>query len=84
MMSFYDSPSNKIDYLYMEPINMSAGSNMSLSFSVAHARYDATYGANDRLQVEVSTNCGQSWYKPLTRPSHSGDSTQYHCAICAH
>lgn len=67
MMSFYDSPSNKIDYLYMEPINMSAGSNMSLSFSVAHARYDATYGANDRLQVEVSTNCGQSWVQAYNK-----------------
>ncbi len=60
-MKFYLSPAGKIDYLYFEPLDLTGTPNLILTFSVAHARYNASYGNGDRLQVEISINCGASW-----------------------
>ncbi len=58
---FYNSPNDEVDILYMEGLNLTTPGSLVLTFSVAHAMYDATYGPNDRLQVQISTNCGQTW-----------------------
>jgi hypothetical protein len=39
-------------------MNLTTVTNPILTFSVAHARYASE---SDRLQVELSTNCGQTW-----------------------
>jgi hypothetical protein len=58
-MYFYASPSNQIDDLFMPMLNMtSATSPMTLKFDVAYASYA---GEADQLQVNVSTDCGQTW-----------------------
>lgn len=56
---FYDSPQGAVDILYMEGINLSTSSPLQLSFSLAHARYSASY--SDNLKVDISTNCGDTW-----------------------
>jgi hypothetical protein len=58
---FYDISSNGDHFLYMEGLNLTSTDPVSLKFSVAHAMYSTTLGPNDRLRVEISTNCGQSW-----------------------
>jgi hypothetical protein len=57
-INFFAIPNGKIDYLYAEPMNLTTVTNPILTFSVAHARYASE---SDRLQVELSTNCGQTW-----------------------
>lgn len=48
------------DYLISPAFDFtSAGANTWLKFDVAYARYDAT--SNDALQVQVSSDCGNTW-----------------------
>ncbi len=59
-VDFYNSPSGEIDYLYdLTPADLSAAVSPSLAFDVAHKQIVAQ--SNDRLEVIVSTDCGQSW-----------------------
>ncbi|MGQ0828513.1 MAG: M43 family zinc metalloprotease [Bacteroidota bacterium] len=50
-----------VDELVSPPINMTAitGTGVTLTFKVAHAQKTAT--SADKLQLYVSTNCGQTW-----------------------
>ncbi|MGQ0828515.1 MAG: M43 family zinc metalloprotease [Bacteroidota bacterium] len=50
-----------VDELVSPPINMTAiaGTRVTLTFKVAHAQKTAT--SADKLQVYVSTTCGQTW-----------------------
>ncbi len=64
MMNFYDSPNAKIDNLYTPSLNLTGLTNAYLRFDVAYARYNAT---NDRLKVQVSTNCGTTWATPYDK-----------------
>jgi hypothetical protein len=74
-LELYSSPTGQIDYLYMEGLNLTGVSNLILTFDVAHAKYDGTYGGNDRLQVEISTNCGSSWTSIYNKSGNTGLST---------
>lgn len=57
---FYDIASGKTDDLYLKPMDMTTWPATSgLSFYVAHKQYSTS--ASDRIQVQVSTNCGSSW-----------------------
>lgn len=59
-INFYDIPSGDIDDFYMPRMNFSqAGPNNELTFHMAHAQYNTSTA--DRLLVEASTNCGQTW-----------------------
>lgn len=58
-IQFYSSPQGAVDMLYMEPLDLTNSGPLSLTFSLAHARYSASY--SDNLKVEISTNCGASW-----------------------
>ena len=60
-LSFYNSPYGQIDDLYMESLDLTGVDNLALTFDVAHAKYDNNSGLGDRLQVQISTNCGTSW-----------------------
>ena len=59
-INFYDIGDGQIDDLYMPRMDFSqAGPNSELTFAMAHAQYNAS--TTDRLLVEASTNCGQTW-----------------------
>ena len=59
-INFYDIGSGEVDYLYLPRLDMSQASvSANLYFYVAHAQYTAS--TNDRLEVEVSTDCGTTW-----------------------
>ena len=55
----YNFAAGSVGEVYLAPVNLSSISNPSLSFAVAHREYAAAYA--DVLDVEVSTNCGQTW-----------------------
>lgn len=57
-MDFYNSPSGSMDDFYAQNVDMTTSSSGVLTFSVAYCQYSAE---NDALDVEVSTNCGQTW-----------------------
>jgi len=59
MLNFYSSPTGQIDYLYVKGLDFTGMTSVDMTFSVAYARYSATY--SDRLRVQVSTNCGGTW-----------------------
>jgi len=58
-LNFYNSPAGEKDYLYVSALDFSGMSSVEMTFSVAYARYNASY--SDRLRVQISTNCGNSW-----------------------
>ncbi len=55
----YTFPAGSVGEVYLAPVNLSSITNPSLSFAVAHREYSAAYA--EVLDVEVSTNCGQTW-----------------------
>lgn len=58
-MDFYNSTSGNIDELWVEAQDFSGSSAVQLDFDLAYAPYSATYF--DRLQIQVSTDCGATW-----------------------
>ncbi len=58
-LSFYNSTSGDVDYFSFEPMSFSGATAVQLTFDVSYAQYSST--VNDKLQVDVSTNCGVSW-----------------------
>ncbi len=63
-MDFYNSPSGVIADLYVYGLDLSSGTGHYLSFDHAYAQYSTE---NDRLQVQVSTNCGSTWASPFNK-----------------
>ncbi len=59
LISFFESPKGEIDLLYLKPLDFSSMTEVEMSFSVAYARYNASY--SDALRVQISTNCGATW-----------------------
>jgi hypothetical protein len=57
------------DALIVKPVNISTLQNPTLTFDVAHAIYNSSY--TDRLKVEVSTDCGNSWNEVYNRAGSS-------------
>lgn len=56
---FYSIAAGREDYLYLPAYDLStAPSNLDLKFDVAYAQYQTE---NDRLRVDISTNCGANW-----------------------
>ena len=59
-MSFYNAGEGTVDDLYAPKLDFSnAIAGAQLTFDVAHAPYSALY--NDRIQVNVSSDCGANW-----------------------
>jgi len=57
--NFAYNAAGQLDYFGLTSLNLTSVSAAQISFDVAHAPYSATY--NDRLLVEISTNCGISY-----------------------
>ncbi|MCX7863141.1 MAG: T9SS type A sorting domain-containing protein [Bacteroidales bacterium] len=58
-IDFYNISSGNYDDFIFPLVSFNNISNPQLTFYIAHRRYSASY--SDKLQVDVSTNCGQSW-----------------------
>lgn len=87
-MNFYSAVGGTVDNLYAPKFDFSnAIAGAQLTFEVAHAQYSASY--NDRIQVNVSTNCGASWTTvydkqgaalataPITTSAYNPSATQW-------
>jgi len=58
-VDFYNIANGEIDYLYLPRLDLTGASgNSALNFAVAHAQYQTS---NDRLRVQISTDCGANW-----------------------
>lgn len=57
--NYYNDAAGIRDGFQFPKLNMSTVSNATVTFDVAFARYDAQY--SDTLEVQLSTNCGQTW-----------------------
>ncbi len=58
-VDFYNISNGEIDYLYLPRLDLTgATGNSALNFMVAHAQYQTS---NDRLRVQISTDCGLNW-----------------------
>ncbi|MCX7744001.1 MAG: PKD domain-containing protein [Flavobacteriales bacterium] len=67
------STAGQVDNLITPYINLStAGGPCELSFSVANARYNATY--YDSLIVSITTDCGNSWIRLASYGNNTGPS----------
>jgi len=60
MMNNYNNNSYKDEYLYTPLFSLPCNATLvELMFDVAYRRYDNS--SNDRLRVEISTDCGATW-----------------------
>jgi hypothetical protein len=55
---FDNSVTGDADDMFITPENLMGVTNASLTFDVAYAQYSTE---NDKLEVKVSTDCGQTW-----------------------
>lgn len=86
---FYNWSAGTVGYLYTPEINLSAATgSVALKFWMAHALYNGN--ENDKLEVVVSTDCGQTWTPVFnksgtTLATHApvGANTQYIPAAAA-
>jgi hypothetical protein len=75
-MDFYSSASGQIDELYMPALDLSnTTQNVRLIFDHAYAQYTTE---NDKLEVQVSTNCGTSWTSLFNK---AGANLMTHAAV---
>lgn len=58
-IDFYNISSGNYDDFILPLLTFENATNPQLTFYIAHRRYSASY--SDKLQVDVSTNCGQTW-----------------------
>jgi hypothetical protein len=76
-MDFYSSGAGNVDELIMPNLNLTSTSgSVQLTFSVAYAQYS---NENDRLEVLVSTDCGQNWLP--TSYDKSGSTLMTHVPV---
>lgn len=63
-INFYNIGAGAYDDMILSPADFSTMTNASLTFYVAYRQYGTE---NDKLQVDVSTNCGTSWTTEWTK-----------------
>lgn len=59
-LDFYNIPNGQTAELILPKMDLTAVPAATLTFDYAHTYYDAS-NINDRLRVDVSTNCGTTW-----------------------
>lgn len=57
-LNWFNIPSGDVDMITLDPMSLISLTAPTMTFDVAYCQYAAE---NDRLQVEVSTNCGTTW-----------------------
>ena len=77
-LDFYSIPAGDIDFFAFDPMDFTGATAIQLTFDVSYAQSAAT--VNDKLEVDVSTNCGTSWIprKVLQGASLSTNGTTYY------
>lgn len=65
----YGFSSGTIAELFLPYENLSGITNPTLSFDLAHKRYNSSY--SERLRVLYSTNCGDSWQSLFSKSGNS-------------
>ena len=79
VINFYNMTAGETSELFMGNYNTQNATNVFLNFDVSYAQYST--GANaedDKLEVMVSTNCGQNW---TTVWSKSGNTLKTHAPV---
>ena len=76
-LGWYNIPSGDIDIFTLDPQSFGSFSSVNLTFEVSYCQYSSE---NDKLQVEVSTNCGTTWVSKYTK---SGTTLSTHAAQTA-
>ncbi len=64
-MDFFNISGGAIDYLMLPPVDMTSATAMNMTFKVAHAQYSSSY--SDKLEVQVSSDCGATWTSKFTK-----------------
>lgn len=68
-VDFYNISNGEIDYLYLPRLDLTGATGPSaLNFMVAHAQYQTS---NDRLRVQISTDCGLNWTDAFNKAGSS-------------
>ncbi|MPM40147.1 hypothetical protein SDC9_86786 [bioreactor metagenome] len=67
-INFYSISSGQKDDLFVVPLDFSASTAMAMTFYVAYRQYETE---NDKLQVDVSTDCGTTWATKWTKSGSS-------------
>lgn len=57
-IEFFNINSGKKDDMIIAPIDLTGKTNNAMTFYVAYRQYQSE---NDKIQVDVSTNCGSTW-----------------------
>ncbi len=58
-LDFYNISAGDIDCFILEPMSFFGTTVDSLTFDISYVQYSST--VNDKLEVDVSTNCGVTW-----------------------
>lgn len=62
VVNYYNLTAGTNSELILSNYNNQSAAHSSFEFDLSHAQYVATgAGSNDKLEIFVSTNCGQSW-----------------------
>ncbi len=64
-LNFYNIPSGDVDYFALDPMSFWLATGVTLTFDVSYGQYSST--VSDKLEVDVSTNCGSSWLPRYVR-----------------
>ncbi|MES2284173.1 MAG: T9SS type A sorting domain-containing protein [Bacteroidota bacterium] len=63
-LEFYSIAADQVDIMTLPPMSFT-GTSAYLTFDVAYAQYSSSN--TDKLQVEVSTNCGSTWTSKFSK-----------------
>lgn len=67
-INWYSISSGSKDDLFVSPLDFTGMSGMAMTFYVAYRQYNSE---NDKLQVDVSTDCGSTWTTKWTKQGSS-------------
>ena len=70
-LKWYSISAGQIDYMECPPMSFANATFASLSFDVAYAQYSTSNPENDKLEVQVSTNCGTTWTSKYSKVGSS-------------
>jgi len=71
LIYFFNIPQNEVNDLHMPQVSFagSTSDTFSLKFDVAYAQYSTT--TNDKLEIKVSTDCGNNWVSVFSKSGAS-------------
>jgi hypothetical protein len=61
-MDYYNSAVGAVDHFYLPRVDLTGSQVAWMTFQRAAAQYGTTSNNNDRLEIQVSKDCGTTWY----------------------